>query len=247
MWDLPQSIKLKNAGWSGAYNLTLLVELLRALAPLWKPHDGHHLGPEAGAAFFNSSSVRPGAARALLQAVHGATDAWAAYHVAARCHTHPPGARHVHWTAEHRGPTRGLYSGGLGLLSEERAKREVRQWLYNHTPEFNLRRLLVQIPALSCCSPAFTLASDKVTGDHSFAHDCTDNGKRQNDCATSELSFSQFYTNEQERSKATNPNKWLEQLLGPINGNQLIPIYCLTLKNGRKTYNHLILWYMICH
>lgn len=64
-------------------NLTLLVELLRALAPLRKPNDGHHLGPEAGAAFFISSGVRPGAARALLQAVHGAADARAAYHVAA--------------------------------------------------------------------------------------------------------------------------------------------------------------------
>lgn len=94
---------------------TLLVELQCALAPLGQPHNSHHLGPQAGAALLVSSyagGVGSWAAGAFLQAVHGATDAGAAHHVPGGRHTHPPGAGHLHWAAEHHGPTQASGEGG---------------------------------------------------------------------------------------------------------------------------------------
>lgn len=99
---------------------TLLVELLRALAPLRQPHNGHHLGSQAGAPLLISSQRgrvgSPTAAAAaaattttttstatagtLLQAVHGAGDAGGANHVPGR-RTQATRAGDLHRAAEH--------------------------------------------------------------------------------------------------------------------------------------------------
>lgn len=93
--------------------LTLLVELLCALAPLRQPHDGHHLGAQTGAPFLvagQRSRVRAPAAGTLLQAVHGPRDAGGAHHVpGGRAQpaeaAHPARAGYLHRAAEHHGPT----------------------------------------------------------------------------------------------------------------------------------------------
>lgn len=92
--------------------LTLLVELLRALAPLRQPHNGHHLGTQTGASLLVASQgcgVRAPAAWTLIQTVHGSRNAGGAHHVPG-CRAqpakaaHPSWAGHLHGAAEHHGP-----------------------------------------------------------------------------------------------------------------------------------------------
>lgn len=86
--------------------LTTLVELQRAPAPLGQPHDGHHLGSQAGAPLLAGRDADGvGAApRALLHAVHLPADAGAAHHIPARRRAGVP--------VEHGGALRGGISCG---------------------------------------------------------------------------------------------------------------------------------------
>lgn len=117
--------------------LTLLVELLCALAPLWQPHNGHHLGTQTGAPLLSPSQrcrVWAPAARTFLQAVHGPWDTGGAHHVpGSRAQpaqaTHPSRAGHLHGAAEHHGPVglEGRWAGGeKGLESLAWQKRRER-------------------------------------------------------------------------------------------------------------------------
>lgn len=129
-------------------NLTLLVELLCALAPLRQPHDGHHLGSQTGAPLLVAGQwcgVRPPAAGTLIQAVHRPRDAGGAHHVPGRRAkpakaAHPAWAGHLHGAAEHHGPA-GLQGRkvGAGL----RRWRKKRQWCEGGgAASINERRLI---------------------------------------------------------------------------------------------------------
>lgn len=111
--------------------LTVLVELLCAFAPLRQPHDGHHLGAQAGAPLLvarQGRGVRAPAAGAFLQTVHGPRDAGGAHHVTSR-HAqpaHPTRAGHLHRTAQHHGPA-GLEGQEVGAgLKKKKKKRKLK-------------------------------------------------------------------------------------------------------------------------
>lgn len=110
----------------------MLVELLCAFAPLRQPHDGHHLGAQAGAPLLvacQRRGVRAAAAAAtgaFLQTVHGPRDAGGAHHVACRHAqpTHAARAGHLHRTAQHH-VAAGLEGQkvGAGLKKQQQKKR----------------------------------------------------------------------------------------------------------------------------
>lgn len=120
------------------YKLTLLVELLRALAPLRQSHNGHHLGTQTGAPLFVASQrcrVWAPTARTLFQAVHGPWDAGGAHHVPGCCTqaaetAHPARAGHLHRAAEHHGPAglegRWAWGGELESWNWAKEKRQAR-------------------------------------------------------------------------------------------------------------------------
>lgn len=106
--------------------LTVLVELLCALAPLRQPDNRHHFGSQAGAPLLVASQwcrIGASAAWTFLQAVHGPRDAGGAHHVPG-CSTQstkaaqPTRAGHLHGAAEHHGPTEleGRWAGVRGKL-----------------------------------------------------------------------------------------------------------------------------------